>query len=403
MRLLLLLPFAPRQDAAHGGGRVIAEFLARMTARHQVAVLCLRRSDEPGADDFFRECCALIEEVVKPASKNSSLDRLFRYLEVAISLLRLRPLWVADWSNEIFAEKVRSVVQKFQPDVIHAEYHVMGQYLSGLHATPRILVQYEAGVRAAPFIQNLPSPLNGIIHRIEKLSWRRYEAGLYREVDAIVAFTEADHKVIEEMAGSTPVHLIPPGTTILERPLDPLGDPSLNLLFFGNFFHPPNVEAARRLAASIFPAVQKCIPDIKLFIVGDNPPAEIKNMTSKNIVITGRVPEVLPYLDKAALFVAPLYQGGGIRIKILEALAAGKAIVTTPLATQGLDLVDGEQVAVAENDREFAERIIYLLEHPEARAALAARARAWACAHLGWERTIETYEALWQGLLDKRV
>jgi len=398
MRLLILLPFAPRLDAAHGGGRVIAEFLSRMTARHQVAVLCLRRSDEPGADEFFRERCDLIEEIVKPARGNSFPRQLLRYVEVAISLLRLRPIWVSDWTSKAFTEKVFSVVQKFRPDVVQAEYHVMGQYLSAFRDVPCILVQYEPGVRAAPFIQNLPSILNGIIQHIERLSWRIYETRLYRDVDAIVAFTEADRKVIQEMANPTPVHLISPGTAIPNRPLNPLGSSAVNLLFFGNFIHPPNVDAARRLILWIFPSVQKCIPAIKLYLVGDNVPNEIKKMRSETIVVTGRVPEIMPYLDDATLFVAPLYQGGGIRIKVLEALAAGKAVITTPLAAQGLDLMDGEQVSIAQSDREFAERIIHLLEHPQERASLAARARDWACANLGWDRNIKSYEALWERL-----
>lgn len=399
MRLLILLPFAPRRDAAHGGGRVIAEFLTRVTARHEVAVLCLRRGDEPGADAFFRERCMLVEEIIRPVNKYSLRHRFRRYAEIVLSLVRLRPLWVVDWRSQAFAEKLQSLIKTFQPEIVQAEYHVMGQYLFAVPELPRILVQYEPGVRAAPFIQNLPSPLTGILHRLERISWRRYESGLYREVDAIVAFTEADHKVIEEIAGRTPVHLIPPGTEIPEHSLNPLGSSSLNLLFFGNFIHPPNVDAARRLIQAIFPAVQTCLPAVKLFIVGDNAPDEIKIMSTENIVVTGRVQDVVPYLDQASLFVAPLYQGGGIRIKVLEALAAGKAIVTTPLAVQGLQLSDGQQVSLARNDHEFARRILDLLEHPEERASLAKRARAWACAHLGWDRSLQSYEALWQGLL----
>jgi glycosyltransferase involved in cell wall biosynthesis len=401
LRLLLLLPFAPRRDAAHGGGRVIAEFLTRMTARHQVAVLYIRSSDEPGADDFFRERCELIEEIIKPVRKNTFPQRILRYLTVAISLLQLQPLWVTDWSSKVFARQARLIAQKFQPHVIQAEYHVMGQYLADLHESraPRVLVQYEPGASAALYIKDLPPIVSEIIHRIEKLSWRRYEARLYREVEAIVVFTEADRRVVQIAAGQTPIHIIPPGTVISERPLNPLGNSSLSMLFVGNFFHPPNVDAAQRLIHSIFPSVQKCIPGVKLFIVGDNPPAEIKKMSSESVIITGRVPEIMPYLNQAALFVAPLYQGGGIRIKVLEALAAGKAIVTTPLAAQGLNLVDGEQISIAESDPEFSECIIHLLKHPEERTSLATGARAWACANLGWDRTIEAHEALWQTLL----
>jgi glycosyltransferase involved in cell wall biosynthesis len=88
-----------------------------------------------------------------------------------------------------------------------------------------------------------------------------------------------------------------------------------------------------------------------------------------------------------------------MRVKILEALAAGKAIVATPLAIEGLKLADGEQVSLARDEGEMADRIIQLLANPDQRTALAQRARLWACDHLGWSASMEAYEALWQELL----
>lgn len=377
---------------------MIAEFLTRVTARHEVAVLCLRRSSEPGPDTFFQERCARIDEVLLPSRGPSFPDRLRRIWDIFLSLVRFCPIWVMDWHSQPYAQRLQSVIRTFRPEIVQAEYHVMGQYLSAVPDIPRVLVQYEPGVRAAPFIQNLPFVLKRMWQGLERLSWRRYEGWLYQQVQAIVAFTETDHRVIAEMARRTPVHLIPPGTELPAFPLNPLGGQPLNLLFFGNFIHPPNVDAARRLMQMIFPLVQERLPEIKLFIVGDNAPEEIKAMSTEQMVVTGRVPDLAPYLNQASLVVTPLYQGGGIRIKVLEALAAGKAVVATPLAVQGLDLQDGQQVALARNDHDVARRVIHLLEHPEERAALARRARAWACTHLGWDRSISSYEILWHAL-----
>jgi glycosyltransferase involved in cell wall biosynthesis len=145
--------------------------------------------------------------------------------------------------------------------------------------------------------------------------------------------------------------------------------------------------------------VQKRIPQAKLFLVGENPPVDLRQTSNENIIVTGRVPEITPYFDRAALLVAPLHLGGGMRIKVLESLAAGKAVVTTPLAAEGLDVLDGEQLVIAETDREFIDRIVYLLEHPEERRALANRARAWAREHIAWKASIAKYETLYQELL----
>jgi len=402
MRLLILLPFAPRRDATHGGARVITQFLTEMIVRHQVAILYFREADGLGADPFFRERCEYVEELLRPASKRSLGPRLLRYLRLMVSALRLRPMWVTDWTDPAFAKRARRLAQKFQPDVIQAEFHVMGQYFAALKDIPgrRVLVEHEPSARAALYIQNLPSVLSKWIERIEQISWRHYERNIFRQVQAIVTFTEADRKSIAATAGRTSIHVISPGTFIPEHPLNPLGTPPLSLLFIGNFYHPPNTEAARRLAISIFPFVQRQFPQIKLFLVGENPPADLKEMGS-NIVITGRVPDITPYLDQAALLVAPLRLGGGMRIKVLESLAAGKAVLTTALATEGLDIQDGEQVVIAESDDEFIAGTLYLLRNPEERLALAKRARAWASKHIGWERSIAKYEALYKELLGK--
>ena len=401
MRLLLLLPLAPRRDATNGGARVLTQFLMEITSRHRVAILYFREADEPGADLIFHERCERVEEVVRPASKRSLRARVNRYFRMILSLVLLRPVWVGDWASVEFAKRARLLAQRFQPEIIQSELHVMGQYLSALRdfGARRVLVEYESSARAALYLQNLPWVLRELVEEIERISWQRYQRRIYRQVDAIVAFTPADQKSISQTAGHTPIYIISPGTPIPEYPLNPLGSSPPTLLFVGNFYHPPNADAARRLIDSIFPSVRKWLPDARLFVVGENPPADLNRSNRENIVITGRVPDITPYLDQATLVVAPLRLGGGMRIKVLESLVSGKAVVTTSLAAEGLAIQDGEQLVLAETDDEFVTRIVELLQNSEKRLAIARRARAWACENIAWEQSVAKYETLYQGLL----
>lgn len=403
LRLLLLLPFAPRLDAPHGGGQVIAQFLTEITARHKVAILYLRNSDEPGVDEFFSDRCELVEEVVRKPVVKSFWQRWQRYWQIITALFTLKPVWVSDWANRSYRKQVRSIIGKFKPDIVQVEYHVMGQYLFSLECgqPPCVLIEHEPGVRSAPYLRNLPAILDKLVTGLDKIAWRRYESALFRRVQAVIVFTETDQHAIKKKAGQTPIYVIPPGIRIPNQPLDPLGSPPESLLFIGNFIHPPNVEAAIRLIQKIFPPIQKQNPAINLYIVGDQAPNEIKQLAGENIIITGRVPEVTPYLDQAALFVAPIRSGGGIRIKVLEALAAGKAVVATPLAIEGLRLVDGVHISIGESDDELVERIIILLNDPEKRASLARHARDWAVEHSSWDRPIRSYEAVYAELLKR--
>jgi glycosyltransferase involved in cell wall biosynthesis len=215
----------------------------------------------------------------------------------------------------------------------------------------------------------------------------------------VVVFTERDRKAIIKLAQQAPIVKIPLGTDIPECIAKTADQEPLSLLFVGNFRHMPNLDAAERLIHKIFPQVQSRFPNARLYIVGDHLPSNLLQEANENIILTGYVPDVVPYIQKATLVVAPLRLGGGRRVKVLEALAAGKAIVASSRAVDGLDLVNGEHVILAENDHEFVEAIVDLLGNEEKQRLVAGRARDWAQVNLSWQRVASVYELLYRNLL----
>ncbi|HEX6106089.1 MAG TPA: glycosyltransferase family 4 protein, partial [Gemmatimonadales bacterium] len=169
-------------------------------------------------------------------------------------------------------------------------------------------------------------------------------------------------------------------------------------LFIGNFIHPPNLDAAERLVHRIVPLILRELPLAELRIVGPDPGPALLASRSERVTVTGWVPDTGEHLEDAAVVVAPLRLGGGMRVKVGEALAAGKAVVATPLAAEGLEVEDGNQLLLAESDESFASAVVALLRDPERRAALAGRARAWARDALTWDRPVAAFEALYQSL-----
>jgi glycosyltransferase involved in cell wall biosynthesis len=216
-----------------------------------------------------------------------------------------------------------------------------------------------------------------------------------------VVLTARDREVLAPLAGNTPLVEIPLAQDVPEEALDPLGTSPPEILFVGSFIHAPNVDAALRLAERIFPLVRVRCPQATLYLVGDQPPPELRRLASERVVVTGRVPTVEPYLDRAAVTVAPLRAGGGMRVKVMEALGAGKATVASPLAVAGLDLVDGREIVLADSDEDFAAAIVNLLEHPERREQLARAARAWATAPRGGQDRASRYLSLYASLLER--
>ncbi len=154
-----------------------------------------------------------------------------------------------------------------------------------------------------------------------------------------------------------------------------------------------------RLIRSIMPAVRNRKPGLKLYLIGSDPSTAMIAEARADDVITGRVPDAGPYMDAARLIVLPIRLGGGMRVKLLEAMAAGKAVVTTRLGAAGLDLDDGVQVVFAESDEEFAAAIVELVDDADARRRLGAEARRWSVENLGWDARVRDYEALYATLL----
>jgi len=151
------------------------------------------------------------------------------------------------------------------------------------------------------------------------------------------------------------------------------------------------------------PAVRARVPEARLEIVGDAPPAAIQALGGDGVAVTGRVADVRPHLESAAVVAAPLRLGGGMRVKVLEALAAGKAIVATPRALAGLELVPGTHALVADTDADLSDALAELLEDPERRRRIGSAARDWAAAHLRWEHATASYTELYERLLAERA
>jgi polysaccharide biosynthesis protein PslH len=399
-RLLFLLPFAPRLDAVHGGSLTIAQLLTALAQRHRIAVLYLRGPDEPQIDDSLRARCEVVEEVERRASGNLA-RRCIQRARVVAALVRGRPRWVAEWWTRSFQTRVRAVAEAWQPEIVQIEYHVMGQYLPALKtcAAPRVLVQHDPGAEGVRTGGRLAGQWK--FHAgLELDRWTRYEKKIMAEVQAVVVFTERDKQVLTQLAPRARFVTIPIGTQVPERPLNPSGTIPPSLVFVGSFIHPPNTDAALRLIQSIFPRLRAHFPELLLYVVGTEPPASIRGMADGNVIVTGRVPDVSTFLDGASVVAVPLRLGGGMRVKVLEALAAGKALVASPLAIEGLELTDGDQVVLAETDQQFADAIGDLLRDPVKRADLARRARSWACANLGWQTSIAEYETLYDSLTE---
>jgi glycosyltransferase involved in cell wall biosynthesis len=170
-------------------------------------------------------------------------------------------------------------------------------------------------------------------------------------------------------------------------------------MFLGSMDWEANVDAVDYFCREIWPAVRAAVPEARFRIVGRNPSPRVAALASSSVEVTGRVPSVIDYLKETAVFVVPLRIGGGTRLKIFEAMAAGRAIVSTSVGAEGLDVHDGADVMLADTPSRFADRVIELLRDPARRAALEAGAAATAARH-DWSVAASCFEQTLQRAID---
>jgi len=377
-KLVVVTPVPPRHDAAHGGGRITAEAIEHLASRHDVTLLTLRGDDEPSVDRQLVESCAFVEEVRRERVRLSP-TRLWAERRRVLLAARGRPAWVVGHAVSEMRRRLDEVVRDVRADVVQLEYLALADLASAVSMPrpPIVLVEHDARPSAGT---------------ARKVRWRSVRRDAARSVQAIVTFSDEDARVVRKDVGAARVVVIRPGLDLPPKSGAGVGD---NVLFVGNFHHPPNATAALRLVREIHPRVRRVTPGATLTIIGDGAPG---TLAEDGVRVEGRVADVRPFLEAAAVVAAPLSEGGGVRIKVLEALASGKALVASPRAVEGLAVHSGEHVIVAEGDEATADAIVTLLHDAELRSRLGKAARAWAEDNLSWDVALDRYDRLYDEL-----
>ncbi len=170
------------------------------------------------------------------------------------------------------------------------------------------------------------------------------------------------------------------------------------LLFTGAMDYHANIDAVLWFCKKIFPQIKKNIPEVRFYIVGSNPHKDIRNLQNgNNIIVTGFVEDIRPYYQKADICVTPLRLGQGVQNKVLEAMAMGKAIVTTAKATEGIKVMSGKHLYIADDPATISHTILMLLKDKTARKRLGTKARRYIKAHCNWLNTMQKFEEIIKG------
>lgn len=280
-------------------------------------------------------------------------------------------------------------------DLVQLEFSQMGLYRVPA-GTPSLLdvhnIEHDV-LRQAAGAGSLP---RRIFNQIECRKFQREEIAAWRQASACVATSDSDARTIE-LATGQPVAVIPNGVDLERFPWAPLvgADPA-SCVFVGAMRYLPNADAARYFVEEIFPLVRSRLPSATITLVGADPPPEVQALAARDGVrVTGTVPDVAPWVHQAGTVIVPLRSGGGTRLKILEAFAMGRPVVSTTIGAAGLDVVGSEHLLLADAPTDFAAAIARLVGDAALRRRLAEQAHALVRDRYQWSAIARRLEAVY--------
>lgn len=408
MRVLLLTPMPPSPRGLQATPVLLHGLLSAVRERHEVTLVTVAGPNPQDIEAAEALRASGLEVHAIPRIEATRGARTWRWMDHtarwALGRLPMRTIW---FHRREVQQTIDRLAAERAFDLVHVEDNAMGVYrlppgipsLFGEHEvrTPR-------PVRWTAWMHDDEGAYRGLLDEIDWHRWDGYQRTIWRRYDLLQVLTERDARTMEriapELAGRVRVNPF-----AVEIP--PLADASLEedgtIVFTGGFLHSPNVEAARWLAGEIMTRLRTLHPGVRLRIVGNDPRGSLRDLASSDVEIAGWVPSMRAELARAAVIVAPLRTGGGQRMKVLEAMAAGKAVVTTPRGTDGLLPRDGEPLplVVADTADAIATETAALLRDAPRRHALGERARALVSAQHGIETYAARTESAYAELMDR--
>ncbi|NLX08703.1 MAG: glycosyltransferase [Chloroflexi bacterium] len=408
MRILFLSSQLP--EPAHGGGALRVNGLVRgiHAAGHTLHLLAFGTPDQhAAARPWLDRTCARAEVV--PPPQRSLRQRLHDLLLTGLADMQRRAY------SPLFVERLAHLLAEEPYDLVHLEGLEMMIYLP-------VIRQIQPNTPAIYGSQNAEAALQRTIFEAERGSLRRLPGTIYSGVQArrlarferascegvahVISVSDADAEAHRQLAPGTPVSVVPNGIDVqtYEQADSTLDLGPAALVFTGSMNYRPNVDAALWFAENVLGRVRQQIPDAKFFVVGSQPHRRLDTLRERgDVEITGWVPDVNPFLHAAAVYVVPLRMGSGTRLKLLQAMAARRAIVSTTIGAQGLHAHDGVEMVLADSAADFARAVLDLLAHPERRAALGEAASVYVQAHYDWSAIVPCLLDVYEQVVSERA
>ncbi|WP_412070324.1 glycosyltransferase family 4 protein [Rubrivirga sp. IMCC43871] len=375
------------------------ELVRRISEWAAVRVVALAESaPEAGAMEEMARVVEQVDAIVVPTALSARLLR-----RLPSHLWAGRPPATLPFVRPSAVAALRTIMSKWKPDIFQVEHSFLAPYLAAVPpGDPCRTVLSMHNVGEVQY-ERIRESADGIVARavagLKSRAMRGWEVDRARRYDSTVVVSEADRDHLLARDASLHLCVVPNGVdTGLRRPLPPAT--GHGLLFVGNLAYSPNAEAVHFFCDEVLPSVQMHVPDATFTIVGAGAPARVQALDDRpGVTVAGLVPDVEPYYGASAACVVPLRAGSGTRLKILEAMALGRPVVSTTVGCEGLAVSHGEHLLVADDPVALAREVVRLLQDPFEGQRLARRARARVEEQYDWGASADRLHALYTELV----
>lgn len=376
------------------GGRIRTyQMLRHLVRDHRVTYLTLDDGQRDGnAVERAGEYCT---DLIRVPTRSASRRTPRFYWQLARNLASSLPYSVWKYRSPAMEQEIIRLADPRSVNLVVCDFLFPAVNLPERLPVPTVLFQHN--VEAMIWHRHAAVASHPLRRAYMHHQWRRmytFERDQCRRFDHVIAVSPEDVATFAKTYGIGAVSHVPTGVdTEYFRPTHTAAPDPHSLLFTGSMDWMPNEDGVAHFAEAMLPRIAAAHPQATLSIVGRNPTPPVLALAHRHarIKVTGTVPDVRPYLERAQVFVVPLRIGGGTRLKIFEAMAMEKAIVTTSVGAEGLPVRDGEHLLIADTPSAFADAITRLLRDPSYAAALGARAAELVRSRFGWQHAAERF------------
>ncbi|HET9268780.1 MAG TPA: glycosyltransferase family 4 protein [Vicinamibacterales bacterium] len=375
------------------GGRIRSlETLSCLSRRHDVTVVTTHGpSDDP---DGLRRRLPQCERVISVPFVAPRVGTLPFARALLGSWCTSYPVDLWKWRVQAVRDQVRDLLIGGSVDVCVTDFLCAAANVPRVPRVPIVLFEHNVEHMIWRRVADLEhTPWRRAVLEIEAWKVRQAERRACTAADLVVAVSDDDRARLKALAPGSRCVAIPTGVDTTYFQPSPGPEVANRLVFTGSMDWFPNEDAIRFFVDAILPRIRAVVPDVTVSVVGRNPSRDLRETAERaGVVVTGTVDDVRPYVDESAVYVVPLRAGGGTRLKIFEALAMGKAVVSTTVGAEGLAVTPGRDIVIANQPDEFAGSVVALLRDPARRRALGRAGRVLVQRRYSWEHVSGEFE-----------